>query len=88
MIKPTPQNPQKNNLSVLSVLSHLVARTHTERGQDRCGEEAESPCQEEGRSQGVREGLENEGQRNDLFQPCEDVQGKERSEEHGGETTR
>lgn len=84
----TPKTPRKNNLSVLSVLSHLLAGTNTQRGQDRCGEGAQSPCQEENRPQGVRECLENEGQRNDLFQPCGDVQGKERREEHRGETMR
>lgn len=35
MIKTTPPNPQKNNLSVLSVLCHLLAGTHMERGQGR-----------------------------------------------------
>lgn len=82
--KNNPKKTQKNNFSVLGVLSHLLAGTHWERGQ----EGAESPCQEDSRSQDVREGLENERQRNDLFQPCGDVQGKERREEHGGETTR
>lgn len=79
MIKTTPPNLHKNSLSVFSVLSYLLAGSHTH---------TEGTGQQEGRSQGVWEGLDIEGHRNDLFQPCGNVQGKKRSEEHGGETTR